>query len=896
VPLTEGARLGPYEIVAPLGAGGMGEVYRARDTRLDRIVAIKVLPPDLAADPQFRERFEREARVISSLSHPHICPLFDVGNDNGVEFLVMEHLAGETLSARLERGAIPLDQALTIAIEIASALDTAHRAGVVHRDLKPANIFLTKNGAKLLDFGLAKNNAGRAISSGAIRPIAGVPTALPTTPPAATITAQGTILGTFQYMAPEQLEGHDADPRTDIFAFGCVLFEMVTGRKAFQGKTQVSLIGAILKDDPPPVSTVQAMSPAAFDFVVRKCLAKDPDRRWQTASDLVSQLEWIAQGGGSTVLQSSVHERAKARRGIHPTLAAGVAVVLATVAGLVAWFLKPVPAAVPGPLTRFVVTLPSDQNFTRAGRHFVAISPDGTKVVYVANQQLYLRAIDQVEATPIRGTNADPSNPFFSPDSQWVGFYASNQLRKIAINGGAAVKLCDATNPFGASWTADRIVFGQGPNGIMEVSATGGTPKVIAKVDGNKGEVAHGPHLLPGGDALLFTLAKAQQWEDARAVVQSLKTGQRKVLLEGATDAQYVETGHLLYGHDATMLAVPFDVQRLEVKGGPVALLEGVTEANPTGSMQFSLSRTGTVVFVPGTIAQNRSLVWKDRRGKEEVVPAGSKPFANPRLSPDGTRVAVEVSDQEQAIWIWEFMRGTLTRLTFGRASDIQPRWTPDGRRILYSSIVDGERSVVWKAADGTGAAERLTRGTRGADAQAPRSVTPDGKWLLVAIVSPTTGSDLNLVPLEGEHRTQPLLHAAFNEGNGEISPDGRWLAYQSDESGRVEVYVRPFPDVDKGHWQVSTDGGFAPRWSRDGRELFFSDPANVVAAAVRVDGSTFAAGKPVVLFPRASYGSYDVGRDGRFLVIKFGTLNQQQQIVIVQNWLEELKARVTSK
>jgi eukaryotic-like serine/threonine-protein kinase len=896
-------RLGPYEILGPLGEGGMGVVYRARDTRLDRIVAVKVLPPELAADSQFRERFEREARVIASLSHPHICPLFDIGHDSGVDFLVMEYLEGETLASRLEKGAVPFDHALTIAIEIATALDTAHRAGIIHRDLKPGNIFLTKNGARLLDFGLAKANPGRIISSTASRSLAGVPTALPTTPPAATMTAQGTILGTFQYMAPEQLEGHEADSRTDIFAFGCVLYEMVTGRKAFQGRTQVSLIGAILKDDPPPVSTVQAMSPAAFDFVVRKCLAKDPDRRWQTASDLFSQLEWIAQGGGAAPLTPAMDARATVPRGISPALAASVAVALAAIAGTAAWFLKPVPVAAPRPvpITRFQITLPPDQSFTRLGRHFVTISPDGTKIVYVANQQLYLRAIDQIDATPIRGTNIDPINPFFSPDSQWIGFYASGQLKKIAIAGGAAVKLCDATNPFGASWTGERILFGQGPAGIMEVSANGGMPKLIAKVEGNRGEVAHGPQLLPGGDHVLFTISQGQQWEDARAVVQSLKTGERKMLLEGATDTRYVETGHLLYGHDATMLAVPFDVQRLEVKGGPAAVIEGVTESIPTGSMQFDVSRTGTVTFVPGTIAAQRTLVWVDRQGKEDMVPVVPRPFGNLRISPDGKRVAVEVTDQEQAIWIWEFMRGTLTRLTFGRGSDSNPVWSPDGRRVLYSSMVDGERSVVWKAADGTGAAERLTRG---AEAQNPRSITPDGKLLVVTIASKATGLDLGLVSMEGQHDVQPLLHSSFDENLPEISPNGRWIAYMSSESGTNEIYVRPFPEVDKGRWQVSAGGGSRPRWSRDGRELYFSDspginagPSNMMATPIRADGSTFVWEKPVALFPRSSYGNYDIAANGRFLMVKFGRANQQQaQIVIVQNWLAELKIRVAAQ
>jgi Tol biopolymer transport system component len=641
------------------------------------------------------------------------------------------------------------------------------------------------------------------------------------------------------------------------------------------------------------VSTVQAMSPAAFDFVARKCLAKDPDRRWQTASDLVSQLEWIAQGGSTAALPIAADARANIRRGIHPILAVSAAIVLATVAAVAAWFVKPPSAASPQPMTRFSITLPGDQNFTRVGRHFVAISPDGRKLVYVANNQLYLRAIDQIDATPIRGTNVDPANPFFSPDSQWVGFYSSNQLRKIAIAGGAAVKLCDAANPFGASWTGDRILFGQGPAGIMEVSANGGTPNVIVKVDGEKGELAHGPHLLPDG-SVLFTLAKGQQWEDARTVVHSLKTGQRKVLLQDATDARYVDTGHLVYGHDATILAVPFDLGRLEVNGGPVALVEGVTESVPTGSMQFDLSRTGTATFIPGSIAQNRSMTWVDRQGKETPIPAGTRPFANPRISPDGTQVAVEIVEQEQAIWVWELMRGTLSRRTFGRSADANPRWTPDGRRILYSSIVDGDRSVVWTAADGTGTAERLTRSAEG---PVPRSVTPDGKLLVVSGSGSNTGLDLNVVPMEGQHDLRPLLHSTFDENQAEISPDGRWISYQSNESGMQEIYVRPFPDVDKGRWQVSNGGAFQPRWSRDGRELFFRQPGGVMAAvAVRADGSSFAAAKPVALFSTTNYGGYDVAPDGRFLVIKFGVFNQQQQVVVVQNWIEELKARVPAK
>jgi len=900
MPLAAGARLGPYEIVAPLGAGGMGEVYRARDTRLDRIVAVKVLPADLAADAQFRERFEREARVISSLSHPHICPLFDVGNHDGTEFLVMEHLDGETLAARLERGPVPFDQALTIAIEIASALDAAHRAGIVHRDLKPANIFLTKTGARLLDFGLAKSNA-RAISSSAVRSIAGMPTALPTTPPAATLTAQGTILGTFQYMAPEQLEGQDADARTDVFAFGCVLFEMMTGRKAFSGKTQVSLIGAILKEDPPPVSTVQALSPAAFDFVVRKCLAKDPDRRWQTAADLVSQLEWIAQGGGTQASPGAAKTPPATRR--LALVIAAVAIVAAAVGGAAGWFSRRAAIAVPGPIGRFPVVLPPDQRFTRVGRHFVAISPDGTKIVYVANTQLYLRTIDQIEPTPIRGTNVDPIGPFFSPDGQWVGFYAGNQLRKIAIAGGAAVKLCDAVNPFGATWVGDRVLFGQGVRGVFEVSAAGGTPTIIAKVDAQRGEVALSPQLLPDGETLLFTRARGQNWDEAQAVVQSLKTGTSKVVVDGATDARYVETGHIVFGHDGSMLAVPFDVRTLAVTGGPVALVEGVGVGQQTGAMQFALSRTGTATFVPGSSTPSRTLAWIDRKGVETFIAAGLRPFQQPRISPDGTRVAVEIADRDQAIWIWEFARDTITRLTFGRAGDSQPRWMPDGRHILYSSNATGDRGVFMTAADGTGAPEQLTKV---ASARRPSAISPDGQWLVAGGGMPETAADLSLVRIQGDHRVQPLLHSAANEGNGEIAPDGRWIAYQSDESGRPEIYVRPFPDVERGRWQLSSGGGSVPRWSRDGKEIFFAAGpggrgvfnGTLMSVAVRTDGSTFIPEKPVALLTMAGYGiNFDVAPDGRFLFVKnSGATQELQQLIVVQNWIEELKARVASK
>jgi hypothetical protein len=527
--LTPGSRLGPYEIVSAIGAGGMGEVYRARDTRLDRAVAIKVLPLT-AVDPQFRDRFEREARTVSRLDHPHICTLHDVGQEGDTAYLVMQHLDGETLEARLAHGSLPLADALALGVQIAEALDAAHRAGVVHRDVKPGNIMLTKSGAKLLDFGLAKMHAPQVPTMASM---------VPTTP---ALTTQGTILGTFEYMAPEQLAGEEADARTDIFALGVVLFEMVTGRRAFDRKTQATLIGAILKDEPPPVSSLVAVAPPALDFTVSKCLAKERDRRWQSAGDIASQLSWIARSGaasGSVApsvataprLETSVRTtRSPARPWI--ATAAVIAVIAATAA--VTWLLKPAPAVSPQAVTRFTIDLPEGQAFTRTGRPYIAISPDGTRVVYVANQQLYLRTLDQVAAVPIRGSNVDPVNPFFSPDGNWIAFWSpiSNDLKKLAVTGGTPVTIAAAGNPYGASWSGERIVFAAGAEGIYEVPASGGTPRQIVKVDGSK-EQAFGPQLLPD-DCVLFTLATNKAWDNARIVVQSIATGTRTVVAEAA--------------------------------------------------------------------------------------------------------------------------------------------------------------------------------------------------------------------------------------------------------------------------------------------------------------------------------------------------------------------------
>jgi Tol biopolymer transport system component len=898
MPLRPSTRLGPYEIQSALGAGGMGEVYRARDTRLDRTVAIKVLSDGLAGDPQFRERFAREARAISSLEHPNICTLYDVGEQDGTAYLVMQYLEGETLSDRLSRGELPVQDAVQIAVQIAGALDAAHRAGVVHRDLKPGNIMLTKGGAKLLDFGLAKV-ARPAVS------IAG--SMAPTTPPS--MTAQGTILGTFQYMAPEQIEGLDADARTDIFAFGTVLFEMLTGRPAFEGKTRASLLGAILKDEPPPVSQLRPGIPGTLDRLVATCLVKEPDDRWQTARDLLRELKWVADGtignarttaadgAGSAGPDLRASRRSRWMRAL-PWTAAGVfGVALAAV--LVVW--APWRTAPPPMPMRFAIVPPPSQPLVPSGNdRQIAISPDGTRLAYVAaglEGPLFVRAFDQLEAEPLRGITA-ARNPFFSPDGRWVGFFERNELKKVSVTGGPPVTLCEiSSTPRGASWGLDdTIVFAttEQSTGLMSVAAGGGEPKELTKADAVNGRDHFYPFLLPGGRAILFTIAGAGvATEDSEVAVLDLDTGEQKTLIRGASSAEYVETGHLVYGVDGTLRAVRFDPARLELLGDPVPVVEEVHVA-PTGAANFGISRAGALAYVPAGVgaAAVRSLVWVDRQGREEPIKGPPRAYFALRLSPDATRVALDIRDQENDVWIWDFARQTLTRLTFDRSLDIFPVWTPDGARIVFRRV--GGNAMWWRAADGTGTEERLHTGG------VPMSVLPDGKSLVLM----DTG-DLKLLPLDGKGQSRPLMQTAFTEANAELSPDGRWLAYQSNESGQYQIYVRPFPDVNSGRWQVSPSGGTHQAWARTGRELFYRDAAGALTTVPIQTTPAFSAGNPTKLFDARYHSamnmrSYDVSPDGRrFLMIKDVPAASQQSdvrpgsIVVVLNWVEELKAKL---
>jgi eukaryotic-like serine/threonine-protein kinase len=890
--LSTGTRLGPYEILSSVGAGGMGEVYRARDTRLNRIVAIKVLPAHLADRTESRERFEREAKTIASLNHPHICTLHDIGQQDGIDYLVMEFLEGETLAQRLLKGPLPLEQVLQCAVEISDALDKAHRKGVTHRDLKPGNIMLTKSGTKLLDFGLAKLRQD-------------APPAVPFSQASTqdTLTAQGMILGTLQYMAPEQVEGKtdQIDARTDIFAFGAVVYEMATGKRAFEGQTHASLIAAILEREPPAMPSLQPMTPPALDRVIKRCLAKDPDDRWQTARDLEVELKWIAEGGSQAGMPAAALKgvRAIGRRAL--TLMVGILLFVAVVTGLAIWNLKPAPPSSPQAVTRTVINLPPGQQLAGLDNGpAVALSPDGTQLAYVARhagtQLLYLRAMANMEARPIPGTEG-ATNPFFSPDGQWLAFFAGATLKKVSVSGGGALTLAAAPVPHGASWSSQgMIAFAPtGISGLQQVSDAGGASQLLTRV--GKGENGHGwPQFLPGGKAVLFSAGSGTStWTNAQVAVQSVGTDDRRNLAQG-TYPRYAPSGHLVYAQGGNLMAVSFDSQRLTATGAAVRVVEGVLQSPTNGHAQYSFSSAGSLVYVSGGVyAAQSQLVWVTRKGAEQPVAAPAHAYLNPRLSPDGRRVAVTITEQESQTWLYDFSRETLTRLTFEGNSNQYPVWTPDGKRIAFRSNKEGPLNLFWQLADGSGGLERLATGE---DTQTPNSWSPDGQLLAFVEVTPTTGIDIWVLRLS-DRKAHPFLRTPFLESAPRFSPDGRWLAYVSDESGRAEVFVQPYPGPG-GKWQVSTEGGTEPMWNPDGRELFYRNGDKMMAVDIATQ-SSFAAGKPKALFAGqyvptpVTFPNYDVSPDGqRFLMLKPSEAEAAPtQINVVLNWFEELKQKV---
>ena len=895
MPLVPGTKLGPYEIVGPLGAGGMGEVYRAKDTRLDRVVAIKVLSAHLADRPDLRGRFEREARTIASLNHAHICTLYDVGHQDGMDYLVLEYLEGETLAQRLLKGPLPLDQVLRYGIEIADALDKAHRKGVTHRDLKPRNIMLAESGSKLLDFGLAKLRQEAAPTT----PLSELTTGQDS------ITAQGTIIGTLRYMAPEQIEAGQVDGRTDIFAFGLVVYEMATGKRAFDGKSQASLIAKILETDPPPISSLQPMTPPALNRLVMKCLAKEPERRWQAASDVCDELKWIVESGTQAAIATAA--ASPGQWNWRKTLVWATGGLAACVlVGLAAWNLKPTPALA---VSHTVITLPADQRLAALDQPALAVSPDGRNIVYVAVQagtrQLFLRPLSSQEVKPIAGTEGAVA-PFFSPDSQQVGFFADGKLKKVPVNGGVPLTLASAPSPRGASWSSEGTVALQSAAGrslgLQQISQEGGSLQPLTRLSTR--DPNHGwPEILPGSKGVLFAYSSTfGAWNRAQIAVQAPGLSEPKYLAQTGTQPRYAETGHLLFVQSGTLMAAPFDARRLALTGTAVPALEGVMESATTGAAQYCVSATGTLVYLAGGVVASQSrLVWVSSKGEEQLLAVGPHDYEFPRISPDGRRVAVTIAEEEQQIWVHDIFKDTVTRLTFEGNSNSNATWSPDGARIAFGSnqAQPGPNNLFWVPSDGSGRAERLLTSDY---TQSPNSFSPDGQLLAFVETNPETGRDIWVLRLS-DRKAQPFLRTPSEETAPAFSPNGRWLAYSSNESGRREIYVQAYPGPG-GKWQISTDGGQEPVWNPRGGQLFYRSEGKMMAVDVDTK-SGFSTGKPRMLFDGpylptgASFPYYDVSPDGqRFLMLK--PLDSQTavptQINVVLNWFEELKQKVPAE
>jgi Tol biopolymer transport system component len=890
--LSSGTKLGPYEILAPAGAGGMGEVYKAKDTRLDRIVAIKILPAHLSSNPDLKLRFEREAKTISNLSHPNICALHDIGHQDGIDFLVMEYLEGETLADRIAKGPLPTEQVIRFGIQIADALDRAHKQGVIHRDLKPGNIMLTRSGAKLLDFGLAKLE--EPPSQSILRSVSSLPTEHHD------LTAEGMILGTIQYMAPEQLEGKGADSRTDIFALGLVLYEMTTGKKAFTGKSHASLIAAILSSEPQPISSIQPMAPPALERVVKSCLAKDPEDRWHTTHDVMIELKWIGEASSQTA-SAVIPVTKKKRYQWMPWIVSSLLLLslLATLPFAIRYFQK---KGADRSTLLFDITPPEKTEFGYA----LAISPDGRSLAFIASSegksQLWLRKFNSALARPLAGTE-DATFPFWSPDSRFIAFFADAKLKKIDVSGGSPQTLCAvSTEPRGGTWSEEGVIlFTPSPGeGLFQISASGGKITQVTKLNESKNESSHRwPYFLPGGKKFLYYVRNAMTLKGT-IYVESLDSHESKALFASDSRAIYSRSGHLLFVQEQTLVAQPFSIVNLQTEGPSFLVddsVKSIGEGGATAYSPISISDNDLLLYKSGGITPITQLMWLDRKGTkiESIGPEGR--LDEPALSPDGKHIVLnneDPKDGKRYVWLLEVNRGIFSRFTFHQG-DGTAIWSPDGTRIVFSSLQKGTYpDLHWIPYNKAGEDELLLETEY---AVWPSDWSRDGKYIVFEENDPKLRSDLWILPMVGDRKPVEFLKSEFNESQAQISPDGKWIGYSSDESGKSEVYVRTFPSKD-GKWQISTAGGSMPSWRGDGKEIYYwGSDRNLMAVSVN-PSADFEAGIPQPLFKidfqRAELGwnkQYIPSNDGqRFLVISVLAQASRTPITVVMNWSAELK------
>ena len=895
-PLTANSKLGQFVIHGPLGAGGMGEVYEAEDTRLHRRVALKVIRRDVACDPVRRARLEREASAVAMLNHPNIVTVHSLDEHDGVLFITMELIEGSTLAAARPESGFPLEQLLRVSMQLADALSAAHANGIVHRDLKPANIMLTRDGTvKVLDFGLSR----LAVQHD------------PSEATADILTRDDHLVGTAPYMSPEQIEGKDADTRSDIFALGVVMFEMATGKRPFTGPTPLATLTSIVKDDAPLASAVNSHVPEELARIIDRCLVKQRERRMQSAVDLRNQLEDLGTFKGASV------------RLIRPRLASR-AVILTAVASIAAagllWVSLSSRSRSAGGdprVTRFVVDLPKDTSIGAGYNRFLALSPDGNQLALTPFPgPVYIRRFDRLDLQPLESA-ASPgfrSGPLFSPDGSTLSFIEGNAIfssrrpfYKAALSGGAAVKLADYDAFHEGDWGADGWIYytASYPGGIVRISDRGGKIEPVTELDVQHGERSHRfAHLLPGANALIYTVAfdGISNYDDARIDAWDLKTRQRKTLITGATSATYASSGHLVYARAGKLFAVAFDPSRLEVTGAPFPVVDGVIMSGNTGAAQFSLSQRGDLAYAPGGATDgHRTLVWVDRSGKAEPLPLPPASYLYPRLSPDGRYLAVEIEGPNHDVYVYDFARSILTKITTDGLSH-DPVWTPDGKRLVFRSWQAGGMTMWTMPVDRSAPPTRLDPG---GSRQSPVSVSPDGRFVSFDQKDEQNGDDAWVLPLAGDEPAQPVARSRFDEGSAKFSPDGRWVAYSSAESGRPQVYIQPFPGPGP-KVQISSDGGTDPMWRPAGGELYYRSRGRMMAVSVTTSrtpqvsaprqlwveqkytvGSGSSCGMPGV-----TSSNYDVTPDGqRFLMVRDDDLGVvSSRVVVVMNWAEELK------